>query len=127
MSEMEDEVRRIVSGYVDAVVELGEADLVADITSPFPMDVISAVLGISERTVRSCVGCPTRVLVREDGSMQMPREALEGMFEMLEYFQDDLDRRRTTGDEGLSSDLIALEVDGRRSPRRSCSVSACCW
>ena len=45
--------------------------------------------------------------------MQMPREALEGMFEMLEYFQDDLDRRRTTGDEGLISDLIALEVDGR--------------
>ncbi len=113
MSEMEDEVRRIVSGYVDAVVELGEADLVADITSPFPMDVISAVLGISEADRPFLRRVSDQVLVREDGSMQMPREALEGMFEMLEYFQDDLDRRRTTGDEGLISDLIALEVDGR--------------
>ncbi|MBP15594.1 MAG: cytochrome P450 [Acidimicrobiaceae bacterium] len=113
MSEMEDEVRRIVSGYVDAVVELGEADLVADITSPFPMDVISAVLGISEADRPFLRRVSDQILVREDGSMQMPREALEGMFEMLEYFQDDLDRRRTTGDEGLISDLIALEVDGR--------------
>ena len=113
MSEMEDEVRRIVSGYVDAVVELGEADLVADITSPFPMDVISAVLGISEADRPFLRRVSDQVLVREDGSMQMPREALEGMFEMLEYFQDDLDRRSTTGDEGLISDLIALEVDGR--------------
>lgn len=113
MSEMEDEVRRIVSGYVDAVVELGEADLVADITSPFPMDVISAVLGISEADRPFLRRVSDQVLVREDGSMQMPREALEGMFEMLDYFQDDLDRRSTTGDEGLISDLIALEVDGR--------------
>jgi len=113
MSEMEDEVRRIVSGYVDAVVELGEADLVADITSPFPMDVISAVLGISEADRPFLRRVSDQVLVREDGSMQMPREALEGMFEMLDYFQDDLDRRSTTGDEGLISDLIVLEVDGR--------------
>ena len=113
MSEMEDEVRRIVSGYVDAVVELGEADLVADITSPFPMDVISAVLGISEADRPFLRRVSDQILVREDGSMQMPREALEGMFEMLDYFQDDLDRRSTTGDEGLISDLIALEVDGR--------------
>jgi hypothetical protein len=113
MSEMEDEVRRIVSGYVDAVVELGEADLVADITSPFPMDVISAVLGISEADRPFLRRVSDQILVREDGSMQMPREALEGMFEMLDYFQDDLDRRSTTGDEGLISDLIVLEVDGR--------------
>ena len=113
MAEMEDEVRRIVAGYVDAVVERGEADLVADITSPFPMDVISAVLGISEADRPFLRRVADQVLVREDGSMQMPQGAMEAMFEMVGYFQEDLDRRRTSRGVGLITDLLALEVDGR--------------
>ena len=83
MAEMEDEVRRIVAGYVDAVVERGEADLVADITSPFPMDVISAVLGISEADRPFLRRVAHQVLVREDGSKQMPQAALLGFCVLL--------------------------------------------
>src|SRR6056297_1207180 len=46
VADMEDEVRRIVRGYIDAVAPRGECDLVEDITGPFPMEVIASVLGI---------------------------------------------------------------------------------
>ena len=113
MAEMEDDVRRIVAGYVDAVIERGEADLVADITSPFPMDVISAVLGLSEADRPFLREVSDQILVREDGSMQIPQEAMEAMFDLLNYFQADLGRRRASGGAGLISDLLLLEVDGR--------------
>ena len=113
MAEMEDDVRQIVAGYIDAVIERGEADLVADITSPFPMDVISAVLGLSEADRPFLREVSDQILVREDGSMQIPQEAMEAMFDLLSYFQADLGRRRASGGDGLISDLLLLEVDGR--------------
>ena len=115
MAEMEDEVRRIVSHYIDTVIESGHADLAADIAGCFPMDVISAVLGIPEADRKMLRDAADRGLIREDGSMEIPQEAIEAIFEVLAYFSEDLDRRR--GGEvprrGLISDLLDLEVDGR--------------
>ena len=83
---MEDEIRRIVDGYIDEVIEIGTCDLVTDISGPFPMDVISAVLGIPEDDRKALRVSADKILIREDGSMKMPEEALNGMFELLGYF-----------------------------------------
>ena len=112
---MEDEIRRIVSHYIDTVIESGRADLMSDVAGCFPMDVISAVLGIPESDRDTLRDCADRGLVREDGSMEIPGEAVEAILEVLAYFTEDLERRRThqaPGD-GLLSDLLGLEVDGR--------------
>ena len=115
VAAMEDEVRRIVNHYIDEVIESGHADLMADLASCFPMDVISAVLGIPVADRDMLRECADRGLIREDGSMEIPHEAVEAIFQMLAYFGEDLDRRRSaeSPDEGLISDLLALEVDGR--------------
>ena len=112
VAQMEAQVRAIVTHHLDAVVEEGRCDLVADVTGPFPMDVISAVLGIAEDDRPHLREMADRVLVREDGSMSVPHEAAEGMFGLLAYFTDDL-ARRTPADGGLLSDLLGLEVEGR--------------
>ena len=112
---MEDEIRRIVNHYIDTVIESGRADLMSDVAGCFPMDVISAVLGIPESDRDTLRDCADRGLVREDGSMEIPGEAVEAILEVLAYFTEDLQRRRTSqapGD-GLLSDLLGLEVDGR--------------
>jgi len=113
MAEMEGEIRRVVDGYLDAVIELGECDLVSDLTSPFPMDVISAVLGIPEADRSTLRAHSEQILIRDDGSMQMPKAALDGMFGLLGYFIDDLPKRKTGAGTGLISDLVGLTVDGR--------------
>lgn len=112
VATMEAQVREIVSGYIDTVVDAGGCDLVADISGPFPMDVISVALGIGEADRAHLRRLADQLLVREDGSMSMPAEALEGMFGLLAYFTDDLERRRPE-DGGLISDLLRLEVEGR--------------
>ena len=112
---MEDEVRRIVNHYIDTVIESGRADLATDIANCFPMDVISAVLGIPVSDREMLRDCADRGLVREDGSMEIPQASVEAIFELLAYFTEDLDRRRAVGAAGggLISDLIELKVDGR--------------
>lgn len=113
MAEMEDRTRGIVSGYLDAIAPAGEADLVRDVTGPFPMDVISAVLGIPEADRAELRAYSDTLLVREDGQMEMPQSALDGMLGMVGYFAEDLRRRGATSEPGLISDLLGLEVDGR--------------
>lgn len=112
VAKMELQVREIVNGYIDRVAAQGCCDLVDDISGPFPMDVISAVLGIPEADRPYLRGLADRLLIREDGSPEMPPDALDGMFGLLAYFTGDV-RARSRHDDGLISDLLAVEVDGR--------------
>ena len=115
VAQMEDEIRRIVNHYIDTVIESGHADLMADVAGCFPMDVISAVLGIPECDRDMLRECADRGLVREDGTMEIPQEGVEAILEVLAYFAEDLGRRRSgeVPGGGLVSDLLELEVDGR--------------
>jgi cytochrome P450 len=114
VADMEDEVRRIVGGYIDAVAARGDCDLVTDITGPFPMEVIASVLGIPPADRTELRGYADKILIREDGSMTIPHEAAQGMFDLLQYFIDDLPKRRAGEGSGLLNDLLTAEVDGRR-------------
>ncbi|MEZ5382186.1 MAG: cytochrome P450 [Microthrixaceae bacterium] len=114
VANMEAATRRIVNGYLDEVIEAGHCDLVADFTGPFPMDVIAEVLGIPEADRPGLRAHADQILIREDGRMEMPAEAMDGMFALLNYFIEDLPRRRAGQGSGLISDLVNVEVDGRR-------------
>ena len=113
VAEMEDEVRAIVNVYIDEVVDQGACDLVGDISAPFPMDVICAVLGIDPEHRDAIRTDADKILIRNDGEMSVPHEAAEGMFGLLAFFQRDIEARRDGSGEGLISDLLELQVDDR--------------
>ncbi|MEZ5168841.1 MAG: cytochrome P450 [Acidimicrobiales bacterium] len=113
VARMEDEIRAIFTGYLDRVIGSGEAEVVNDLTSPFPMDVISAVLGVPEADREHLRLSSDKIMVRHDGVVEIPPEAAEGMFGLLEYFVDDLPKRKAGHGEGLINDLVGCEVDGR--------------
>ena len=113
VAQMEETTRQIVAGYLDRVSGQGHCDLVADVSGPFPMDVISAVLGIPDGDREELRSYADQILIREDGQIEMPDVAMEGMFSLLGYFIEDLPRRRSTPRDGLISELIEAEVDGR--------------
>lgn len=113
VADMEREARRIVEGYLDRLVDAGEGDLVTDLTGPFPMDVISAVLGVPEADRAELRTYADQILVREDGSMQMPKVALDGFVSLVGYFAAELPARRSGARPGLVTDLAAADVDGR--------------
>jgi cytochrome P450 len=113
VAAMEEEIRAIVDGYIDPVLERGECDLVADITGPFPMDVICAVLGIPESDRTDLREHADKILIREDGKITIPDEAIEGMFGLLSYFIEDIKKRKQGEGTGLINDLVELKADGR--------------
>ncbi len=113
VAAMETEARRIVAGYLDAATEAGECDLVPDLLGPFPMDVISAVLGVPVADRAQLRGFADQILVREDGQMSIPPVALEGFAGLLGYFAASMPDRRAGRGEGLVTDLANAEVDGR--------------
>ena len=58
------------------------------------------MLGLSEADRPFLREVSDQILVREDGSIQIPQEAMEAMFDLLSYFQADLSRRRASGGDG---------------------------
>jgi cytochrome P450 len=113
IADMEAQIRDVVSGYLDVIAPKGKADLVAEVSGPFPMEVISRILGIPEADRPDLRRYADQLMIREDGSMEMPPIAIDGMFGLIGYFADDLRRRRSDRRSGLISDLLDLEVDGR--------------
>lgn len=114
VAELEQQIRELVNGYLDEIAPIGSADLVASLSGPVPMDVISMLLGIPESDRPELRRLADKLMVREDGRIEMPPEAIEGMLGLLTYFGDDLRDRRRRRRPGLISDLLDLEVDGRR-------------
>lgn len=113
VARMEDEIRSIFTHYLDGVVERGAAEVVNDLTSPFPMDVISAVLGVPPEDREHLRISSDKIMIREDGVMSVPAAAAEGMFGLVEYFMVDLPKRKAGEGSGLINDLVGFEVDGR--------------
>ena len=106
VARMEAEIRRIFSGCLDEVVESGRAEAVNDLTSPFPMDVISAVLGVPAADRPGLRAHSDKVMIREDGVCSIPPEAAEGLFGLVSYFMEDLPKRKAGEGTGLISDLV---------------------
>ncbi|MDE0067349.1 MAG: cytochrome P450 [Acidimicrobiaceae bacterium] len=113
VAKMEAEIRRIFTRCLDEVIETGRAEVVNDLTSPFPMDVISAVLGVPAADRPALRAHSDKVMIREDGVCSIPPEAAEGMFGLVSYFMEDLPKRKAGEGTGLINDLVGFEFEGR--------------
>ena len=99
-----------VTELVDAFVADGHADLVPQLTFPFPVRVIARILGLPEADWPDFVRLSTQVIAvmrNWDGAVAAGRE-LRG------YFAEIIADRRKHPRDDLVSQLIAAEVDGRR-------------
>lgn len=113
VAKMEDEIRAIFTHYLDQVIGKGSAEVVNDLTSPYPMDVISAVLGVPPADREHLRVSSDKIMIRNDGVMGVPPAAAEGMLGLVEYFMADLPHRKAGEGSGLINDLVGYEIDGR--------------
>ncbi len=99
-----------VSELIDAFADDGQADLIPQLTFPFPVRVISRILGLPESDWPRFLRLSTALI----GVMRNWDRAVAASGELRGYFADIIaDRRRNTRDD-LISQLIEAEVDGRR-------------
>jgi cytochrome P450 len=99
-----------ISELIDAFADDGHADLVPQLTFPFPVRVIARILGLPEADWSRFLRLSTELIA----VMRNWDRAVAASQELRGYFAEIIaDRRRHTRDD-LVSQLIEAEVDGRR-------------
>jgi cytochrome P450 len=110
-------IEGLVDRLLDAAVERGRIDLIADFAYPLPATVIAAIVGVGaadiDRVKRWSDGLATFV----GSAIAVPDRydrAVEAMREFAAYVNDLVDDRRNAPKNDLISDLLAVEDRGAR-------------
>jgi cytochrome P450 len=111
VSALEPMVREVITGFLDALGGADEFDAVADFAAPFPIEVISRILGVPEedrQTIRHRIDLG---LHREPGQVEPSAENMNATLENGIYFHElTAEKRKHPGDDMLSR-LTQVRVD----------------
>ena len=99
-----------IKGLLDAIAPLGRADLVADVTSRYPVQVIAGVLGVPVEDYEQFQKWALAISQGpQDYGVSMPAS-----HEMREYLEPIVADRRANPRDDLVSDIVTAEIDGER-------------
>jgi cytochrome P450 len=114
VAELEEGVRKLAIEHVEAVVERGPFDFVADFAGLLPMDVISEMVGVPRSDRAELRRLADLLVHRVEGLNDVPPEGVEAAFAMAGYFDEMVRSRRTRPTEDLTSALLVSDVGGDR-------------
>ena len=109
VAEIEPQVREFVRARLDAIAELGECDIVAELFRPVPSFVVAGYLGVPEAD-RARFDSWTRGIVEATATGD-PTLAAEGAAGLFGYFGALIKRRHAEPADDTISDLVRL-MDG---------------
>src|SRR6516164_7258961 len=106
VAALEPRIREIAGKYIDAAVERGSVDFMADLAAALPLDVISELIGVPEADRPQVRRMVDQMLHREEGMRDIPPAAVEaGMF-ITEFSLNLIAERRQVPAEDLISALL---------------------
>jgi cytochrome P450 len=103
-------VAPVVARRIDAFAARGQADLVRELTFPFPVDVIAAMMGVPEARQDEFARLAVEIISL---SFDLPT-ALRARHAMEELLAPLLDERRSAPRDDLLSVLAHAEIDGEK-------------
>ena len=113
-------IRELCDGFLDAVVERGELDVIHDLAEPLPSWVIAEMVGVPQpdqatfsRWARDQVRVYDRPGTVHD-RVGVMRQGQASMLEMKAYLEDIIEERRREPREDLITELIRAEEAGDR-------------
>jgi cytochrome P450 len=109
-------VQQIVDELLDAVVDRGRMDVLADLAYPLPVVVICELLGVpvdDRDRFHEWSSAASRLL---DGELDEPtlQAGMLGAMQLIGYFSDLVEQRRAHPGDDLLSGLVAAEEEGER-------------
>ncbi|MBX3283847.1 MAG: cytochrome P450 [Actinobacteria bacterium] len=114
VADMEAGIRELTTQHLDACLEQGSFDFVADLAGKLPMDVISEMLGVPQADRAELRKRSDLLVHREEGMTDVPPAGVAAALDLVVYYADLIaDRRANPGDD-LVSALCAAEIDGDR-------------
>jgi cytochrome P450 len=103
-------IRPLIAELLDVIAPKGHADLVAEVTSKYPVQVICGIVGVPLEDVAQFQRWSEDITI---GSMQ-PEVAIVASRAMRDYLTPIVESRRQNPTGDLISDLVHAEVDGHR-------------
>ncbi len=100
--------RDLCAGLVESFVGAGQADAAADYAQQIPVRVIAHILGVPSELSDTFSGGVRDILEFADD----PERRQRGGQGILQFFLDQLERRRAEPGDDLLSELVRTEVDG---------------
>jgi cytochrome P450 len=111
VAALEPMVREVVESFIAPYDDADEFDAVADFSGPFPVEVISRMLGVPEGERQQIRHWLDVGLTREPGRMEPTQAGMEAQIEMTAYFQDLVQKKRRTPSDDMISRLTEVELD----------------
>jgi cytochrome P450 len=118
ISRLEPRIESITHDLLNHVIEKGDIDLINDLAFPLPVSVIAELLGVPLED-RDTFHVWSDKLVSSSDSQSSPEtdDFLDLQSEMDDYFNKIIDKRTTTPQSDLISNLIKVEADGHHLSR----------
>jgi cytochrome P450 len=116
IAELEPFVRDITVRLLEPLVAAGGGDFVKDFSSPLPMDVISALLGVPEGDRRQIREWTDLALDRDPGRPDPPPRAIEAMMHAMRYWYQLVGELRRKPNDGLICALFDAEIETDDGP-----------
>jgi cytochrome P450 len=110
VAALEPMVRGIVGSRLDPLMDRDDFDLVADFSGPFPVEVISTMLGVPEGDRQQIRHWTDALLYREPNDPRTTHAGMEAALLQVGYFLDLIADKRATPSDDLINRLIEVEV-----------------
>ncbi len=111
VAALEPMIRETIGGFIEPLADRDEFDIVADFSAPFPVEIISRMLGVPEPDRQQVRHWLDLSLHREPGQMEPTPEGQQAMLEQGVYwFELTAEKRKNPGDDMLSR-LTQVTVD----------------
>jgi cytochrome P450 len=108
-----------VRSFLDALDGRQEFDIVADFAALFPVEVISAMLGVPEPDRQQIRHWVDTMLFREEGNAQTTQVGIEASLALAEYFLELTKQKRRAPDSLIVSKLTEVAIkNGDEAERR---------
>jgi cytochrome P450 len=103
-------VTAIIEKYIKAI-DGDEFDAVQQFTAPFPVEVITSMLGVPEDHVQQVRLWTDATMHREPGQIEMDEQGMRAMSDQMVFYNDIVQQRRAQPRDDLFSLLIAAEIE----------------
>ena len=114
VAAMEARIRELAVAHLDAALEAGTFDFIADFAGRLPMDVISELVGVPPEDRAEVRRLADLLVHRAEGMNDIPPEGLEAALTLAGYYADMVSDRRRHRRDDLTWSLLQAEIDGDR-------------
>ena len=111
VTDLEPMVREVVRSFIAPYDDADDFDAVADFSAPFPVEVISRMLGVPDGERQQIRHWLDVGLHREPGRMEPTQAGIEAQMEMSAYFRGLVQEKRRRPADDMLSRLTEVEVD----------------